>query len=112
MAPKVHDKRQPTSLFDPAILGPAFLASFGKLNPLTLWRNPVVFAIELMALYVAILFARDLAIGGNALFSGQIACWLRAAVLFAGFAEAVAEGRGKAQAASLRRARAELTARR
>ncbi len=101
-----------TSLFDTKIIGPAFLASFAKLNPLSLWRNPVVFAIEVIAIYVTILFARDIATGGSeTLFSGQIAFWLWATVLFAAFAEAVAEGRGKAQAASLRRARAELTAR-
>jgi len=113
MATKSNDKKKPIALFDPAILGPAFVASFGKLNPLSLWRNPVVFAIELMAAYVTVLFVRDVATGGEeTLFSGQIAFWLWATVIFAAFAEAVAEGRGKAQAASLRRARAELTARR
>src|SRR5262245_17552256 len=95
------------SLFDPKIIGPAFLAAFGKFNPLSLWRNPVLFAIEIAAAYVTILFVRDIAAGGqDALFSGQIAFWLWATVIFATFAEAVAEGRGKAQAASLRRARA------
>ncbi|HWA23249.1 MAG TPA: potassium-transporting ATPase subunit KdpB [Caulobacterales bacterium] len=107
------NKTAPVSLFDPKIAGPAFLASFGKLNPLSLWRNPVVFAIEVIAAYVTVLFIRDISAGAkDALFSGQIAFWLWATVVFATFAEAVAEGRGKAQAASLRRARAELTARR
>jgi len=101
------------SLFDPAIVRSAALAAFGKLSPLQLWRNPVMFATELVAVYVTILFLRDLnAGGGEALFSGQIAAWLWVTVWFATFAEAIAEGRGKAQAASLRRARAELSARR
>jgi K+-transporting ATPase ATPase B chain len=113
MATKAQDRKRPVSLFEPTIIGPAFLSAFGKLNPLSLWRNPVVFAIEVMALYVTILFVRDVQAGSQeTLFSGQIAFWLWATVLFATFAEAVAEGRGKAQAASLRRARSELTARR
>ena len=53
------NKASGTSLFDPKIVGPAFVAAFGKLNPLALWRNPVVFAIEVIAAYVTILFARD-----------------------------------------------------
>jgi potassium-transporting ATPase ATP-binding subunit len=101
------------SLLDPAILRSAAFAAFGKLSPLDLWRNPVMFATELVAAYVTILFVRDLSAGnGSALFSSQIAAWLWITVWFATFAEAIAEGRGKAQAASLRRARAELSARR
>ncbi|MGE3303444.1 MAG: potassium-transporting ATPase subunit KdpB [Hyphomonadaceae bacterium] len=107
------DKNKPASLFDPAILRRAALEAFAKLSPLKMWRNPVMFATELVAVYVAILFVRDIACGGGeAFFAGQIALWLWATVWFAAFAEAVAEGRGKAQAASLRRARSELTARR
>jgi potassium-transporting ATPase ATP-binding subunit len=113
MATKASDRKRPISLFEPTILGPAVVSAFIKLNPLGLWRNPVVFAIEVMAVYVTVLFLRDLQAGASdSLFSGQIAFWLWATVLFATFAEAVAEGRGKAQAASLRRARSELTARR
>ncbi|KAF0186715.1 MAG: potassium-transporting ATPase subunit KdpB [Hyphomonadaceae bacterium] len=113
MVTKPSDRKRPVSLFEPTIVGPAFIAAFGKLDPMKLWRNPVVFAIEIMAAYVTVLFIRDIQSGASeALFSGQIAFWLWATVLFATFAEAVAEGRGKAQAASLRRARAELTARR
>jgi K+-transporting ATPase ATPase B chain len=104
---------KPVSLFDAAILRQAALAAFAKMNPLKLWRNPVMFATELAAIYVLVLFVRDLATGGEgAAFAGQIAFWLALTVWFATFAEGVAEGRGKAQAASLRRARSELTARR
>src|SRR5262249_48032984 len=100
-------------LFDGAILRQAGLAAFAKMNPLQLWRNPVMFATELAAIYVSILFVRDLAAGApGAAFAGQIAFWLALTVWFATFAEGVAEGRGKAQAASLRRARSELSARR
>lgn len=109
----MSDKAKPASLFDGAVLRPAALDAFAKLSPLKMWRNPVMFATELVAFYVTILFVRDLAGGGGeGAFAGQIALWLWATVWFAAFAEAVAEGRGKAQAASLRRARSELTARR
>jgi K+-transporting ATPase ATPase B chain len=109
----MSEKNKPTSLFDGAILAPAALDAFVKLSPLKMWRNPVMFATELAAIYVTILFVRGLFGGGEETsFAGQIALWLWATVWFAAFAEAVAEGRGKAQAASLRRARSELTARR
>ena len=104
---------KPIPLFDAAILRPAAIAAFAKMNPLKLWRNPVMFATELAAIYVLILFVRDLAARADgAAFAGQIAFWLALTVWFATFAEGVAEGRGKAQAASLRRSRSELTARR
>jgi potassium-transporting ATPase ATP-binding subunit len=107
------DKAKPASLFDAKILRPAALDAFAKLSPLKMWRNPVMFATEQVAIYVTILFVRDIASGtGEPLFAGQIALWLWLTVWFAAFAEAVAEGRGKAQAASLRRARSELMARR
>ncbi|WP_457582182.1 potassium-transporting ATPase subunit KdpB [Ensifer canadensis] len=100
------------SLLDPAILLPAFKAAFIKLDPRQLVRNPVIFVTEVVAAMVTVFFIRDLATGtGSPLFSGQIAAWLWFTVLFATFAEAVAEGRGKAQADSLRRTKSELTAR-
>ena len=109
----MSDKAKPASLFDANILRPAALEAFTKLSPLKMWRNPVMFATELVAIYVTVLFVRDLLTGaGDPAFAGQIALWLWLTVWFANFAEAVAEGRGKAQAASLRRARSELTARR
>jgi K+-transporting ATPase ATPase B chain len=105
------------SLTDATILGPAFWDSFRKLDPRTLAKNPVMFVVEVVALVTTILFVRDLVAGGvgtfeSAAFSGQISAWLWITVLFANFAEAVAEGRGKAQAASLRRTRSETVAKR
>ncbi|NRP17641.1 Potassium-transporting ATPase ATP-binding subunit [Ensifer adhaerens] len=100
------------SLLDPAIILPAFKAAFTKLDPRQLIRNPVIFVTEVVAAMVTVFFIRDLATGtGSPLFSGQIAAWLWFTVLFATFAEAVAEGRGKAQADSLRRTKSELMAR-
>lgn len=103
--------RPRTSLLDPSILVPAIGASFRKLDPRLMVKNPVMFVVEVVALLTTILFARDLATGGSDLaFSFQIILWLWFTVLFANFAEAVAEGRGKAQAESLRRTRTETVA--
>ncbi len=105
--------RSATSLFDPAITSRAIGAAFAKLNPRTLAKNPVIFVTEVVSLGVTILFARDLVTGnGEALFSGQIAAWLWFTVLFANFAEAVAEGRGKAQADAMRKTRSDTRAKR
>jgi potassium-transporting ATPase ATP-binding subunit len=103
---------QAQSLFDPAILGPAVGESFRKLNPGTLWRNPVMFTVEIVSVATTILFVRDALAGTGASFSGQITLWLWFTVLFANFAEAVAEGRGKAQAASLRATQTQAVAKR
>src|SRR5215469_14700597 len=109
---------QPLSLFDRSLIVPAVWASFRKLNPRTLIQNPVMFVVEIVSVLTTIFFVRDLFVGGstvvgaNAAFSGQIAAWLWFTVLFANFAEAVAEGRGKAQADTLRRTRTETTAKR
>src|ERR1700675_5061830 len=100
------------SLFDPSILGPAVGDAFKKLNPATLWRNPVMFTVEIFSMPTTILFVRDLFAHSGASFSGQISLWLWFTVLFANFAEAVAEGRGKAQAASLRRTQSQAIAKR
>jgi K+-transporting ATPase ATPase B chain len=98
---------------DPAILLPAARDAVLKLDPRQLLRNPVIFVTEVVATVVTLLFLRDLATGGaDAGFSGQIAAWLWFTVLFATFAEAVAEGRGRAQADSLKRTKSELAARR
>ncbi|MCW6512227.1 potassium-transporting ATPase subunit KdpB [Lichenifustis flavocetrariae] len=105
--------RSATSLFDPAIARRAAIEAFRKLNPRTLAKNPVIFVTEVVSLGVTILFLRDLITGnGEALFSGQIAAWLWFTVLFANFAEAVAEGRGKAQADAMRRTRSDTRAKR
>ena len=89
------------------------MESFFKLNPRTLAKNPVMFVVEGAATLTTAIFVRDLIVGGAHLgFTFQIILWLWITVLFANFAEAVAEGRGKAQAASLRRARTDTLANR
>ncbi len=106
-------KAQRQSLADPALLARAARDALVKLDPRLLIRNPVMFVTEIVAILVTVLFVRDLAAGGSgAGFSGQIAAWLWFTVLFANLAEAVAEGRGKAQADSLRRTRSEAVAKR
>jgi len=96
-----------SSIFDPAVAGPAALESVRKLDPRRMARNPVMLVVELGSALVTVLFLRD-----PGVFAGLIALWLWFTVLFANFAEAMAEGRGKAQAATLRRTRAETTAHR
>src|SRR5580700_5150378 len=113
-------KRQlrPLSIFDRSLIVPAIWASFRKLDPRTLVKNPVMFCVEIVSVLTTIFFLRDLIVGSgtvigtNALFSGQITVWLWFTVLFANFAEAVAEGRGKAQADALRRTRTDTKAKR
>ncbi|MET0529184.1 MAG: potassium-transporting ATPase subunit B, partial [Microvirga sp.] len=84
---------QPTvSMFDGSILRQAVIDSLKKLNPGELIRNPVIFVTEVVALLVTVLFVRDLVTGASAFFAGQIAAWLWFTVIFANFAEAVAEG--------------------
>jgi len=100
-------------LFDAAIIKRATIDAFRKLDPRRLARNPVIFVTEAVSVVVTILFLRDLvAHNGVASFSGQIAAWLWFTVLFANFAEAVAEGRGKAQADALRKTRSDTHAKR
>ena len=102
-----------TTIADPAILLPAIGQSFVKLDPRLMIRNPVMFVVEVVATLTTIVFVREIVTGGGHLgFTFQIILWLWVTVLFANFAEAVAEGRGKAQAATLRRARTETLARR
>lgn len=102
---------QSASILDSRILIPAIGAAFTKLNPRTLAKNPVMFVVATVSVLTTVLFLRDLAIGGaNLGFSFQLNLWLWFTVLFANFAEAVAEGRGKAQADSLRKARTETQA--
>ena len=104
---------QAASLFDPGILTGAARDAFFKLNPRTLMRNPVIFVTEVVAALVTITFLREwVTQTGDPWFSAQIAAWLWFTVLFANFAEAVAEGRGKAQAATLRGMRSDIMAKR
>ena len=99
------------AMLDPAILLPAIGDTFCKLDPRVMWRNPVMMVVEVVATLTTVLFLRDLVTGGGNLgFTFQIVLWLWITVLFANFAEAVAEGRGKAQAATLRKARTETMA--
>jgi K+-transporting ATPase ATPase B chain len=113
METRLSPRGAKTSLLDPAILVPAIGASFRKLDPRSLIRNPVMFVVEVVATLVTVLLLRDLVTGGTRIgFTIQIAIWLWITVLFANFAESVAEGRGKAQAATLRKARTETSAKR
>ena len=99
------------SVMDAGILVPAIGGAFRKLDPRTLARNPVMFVVAVVSLLTTVIFLKDLATGAEGLgFSFQIILWLWFTVLFANFAEAVAEGRGKAQADSLRRSRTETQA--
>src|SRR5258708_25135302 len=106
-------RRMATSLSDPKILAPALVDAFKKLDPRIMIRNPVMFTVEVVASLTTILFVRDLVTGASGLgFSFQINLWLWFTALFANFAEAVAEGRGKAQAATLRTAKTATVAKR
>ena len=98
------------ALFDSTIIARAARDAFLKLNPARLIRNPVIFVTEIVALLVTVLAVRN-ALGGTPwTFAASIAVWLWLTVLFATFAEAVAEGRGRARADSLRRARSDVMA--
>ncbi|SBW04728.1 potassium translocating ATPase, subunit B [uncultured Alphaproteobacteria bacterium] len=104
----VHRPRA-AALFDRALLGAAAADAVAKLDPRRLVRNPVMFATALVALVATLLAVRG---GPDIAVTAEIAAWLWFTVLFANFAEAVAEGRGKAQAASLRRSRGDAVAKR
>ena len=100
-------------LFDPPIVKRALRESFVKLNPGTLVKNPVMFVVEVGAALTTIFLVRDAITGAHAIgFTLQIAIWLWFTVLFANFAEAMAEARGKAQADTLRKAKTETLAKR
>ncbi len=103
--------RTVSALLDRKIVGPAIRASFVKLDPRTLMKNPVMFVLEVVTVLTTIILIRDLVTGGgHLLFEVQIIIWLWFTVLFANFAEAIAEGRGKAQAETLRRTRTQTQA--
>lgn len=111
LIPKKLARTRP--LFDPEIVGRAFSASFAKLNPVTLAKNPVMFVVELGAALTTIFLIRDLFTGAAGIgFSLQISLWLWFTVLFANFAEAMAEARGKAQADALRKTKTDALAKR
>jgi K+-transporting ATPase ATPase B chain len=105
------ERARTISIWDPGIVKQAVVDSLRKLDPRLQIKNPVMFIVEVGSLLTTIVFIQELAAGtGNPLFTGQVAFWLWFTVLFANFAEAMAEGRGKAQAATLRKAKTETTA--
>ena len=111
LLPKKGSRARP--LFDPPIVKRAIVDSFRKLNPRLMMKNPVMFVVEVGAAMTTVLAVRDVAQGAAiAGFTFQITLWLWFTVLFANFAEAMAEGRGKAQADTLRKTKTETTARR
>ena len=101
------------SIFEPALVRTASIDALRKLDPRTMARNPVMFIVEIGSVLTTILFVRDLgsSTAQENAFAGLVAAWLWFTVLFANFAEAMAEGRGKAQADTLRKTRADTTAR-
>jgi K+-transporting ATPase ATPase B chain len=100
-------------LFDPEIVKRAITESFVKLNPLAVAKNPVMFVVEVGAAITTVFVVRDIVIGASGLgFSVQIALWLWFTVVFANFAEAMAEARGKAQADTLRKTKTDSMAKR
>src|SRR5512134_2897989 len=104
------------SAWEGHLLGAAALDSVRKLDPRAMVRNPVMFVVEIGSILTSLLWIRDLVAPAAAApptwFTGQVTLWLWFTVLFANFAEALAEGRGKAQAAALRGLRQETQARR
>jgi potassium-transporting ATPase ATP-binding subunit len=112
--PEHRDRAARRPLFERAVVRPAIVDSFRKLDPRVQARHPVMFVVLVGSVLTTILFLRDLgdSTGEENLFAGLVAAWLWFTILFANFAEAMAEGRGKAQAATLRRTRAETLANR
>ena len=109
--PRLRKRMSVTSLTDPKIVWPAIWSAFAKLDPRAMMKNPVMFVVEVVAALTTVIFIRDWINGADNLgFTFQIIVWLWFTVLFANFAEAVAEGRGKAQAATLRQTREETKA--
>ena len=110
---KIRKRMPVATMLDPQIVVPAIGQAFVKLNPATLIKNPVMFVLEIVTALTTVILIRDLLTGGGKIgFEFQIVIWLWFTVLFANFAEAVAEGRGKAQADTLRKARTETRAKR
>jgi potassium-transporting ATPase ATP-binding subunit len=100
-----------STLLDPKIVWPAIRSSFVKLDPRSLMKNPVMFVLEIVTLLTTVILIRDIIAGSDQLlFEVQIVLWLWFTILFANFAEAIAEGRGKAQAETLRKTRTETKA--
>jgi K+-transporting ATPase ATPase B chain len=111
----MNDKAQALSLLDPGLLRAASIDSLRKLAPRHVAKNPVMFVVEVGSVLTSALLVRDLVAGASGVplwFSASVTAWLWFTVVFANFAEAIAEGRGKAQADALRKLRKQTTARR
>src|SRR5690349_10661225 len=102
-----HPRRVGAGLLDPTTLWKSTPGALRKLNPVTLWRNPVMFIVEIGSVFTTVL-----AVLHPTVFAWLTTVWLWLTVVFANLAEAVAEGRGKAQAETLRRAKRDTMARR
>jgi K+-transporting ATPase ATPase B chain len=100
-----------SGIWQSGLVAEAARASISKLDPRSLWRNPVMLAVEIGALLTVLISAADIIQGRPYKFDVQISIWLWITILFANFAEALAEGRGRAQAETLRTARSEAKAR-
>jgi K+-transporting ATPase ATPase B chain len=112
--PKIRTKEAASkSIFDPAIVRSASVDALKKLNPRSMAKNPVMFIVEVGSVLTTLLWLRDIGSSSSQenTFAGLVAAFLWFTVLFANFAEAMAEGRGKAQAATLRKTRADTIAR-
>src|SRR3982075_910718 len=110
---KLQKQVRASAMLDPKIVIPALGPAVAKLDPRLMIKNPVMFVVEVVAALTTVIFLRNLLMGGDGEslgFTFQIILWLWFTVLFANFAEAVAEGRGKAQAESLRKTRTESQA--
>ncbi|MGZ3494481.1 MAG: potassium-transporting ATPase subunit B, partial [Thermodesulfobacteriota bacterium] len=105
-------KTEKRPLFDPPIAKRAIKDAVIKLDPRQVARNPVMFVVEIGSILTTLLILRDIVVGntGHLLFTIQVTLWLWFTVVFANFAEAMAEGRGKAQADALRKAKTETMA--
>jgi K+-transporting ATPase ATPase B chain len=108
---KTQKRGASSALLDPKIVFPAIAASFKKLDPRLMIKSPVMFVVEVVAALTTVIFVKNVMTGGEDIaFTFQIILWLWFTVLFANFAEAVAEGRGKAQAETLKKTRTESQA--
>jgi len=105
-------EQKKAAIWHPDLMKSAIKGSFLRLDPRLLWRNPVMFVVEIVSVITTLISASNLIYGGSFWFNIHISLWLWFTVLFANFAEALAEGRGKAQAETLRRAQSEAYAKR
>lgn len=109
----MSSKAKKQAIWNSQIVRVALLDSLRKLNPRTMMKNPVMFVVEVGSVITTLLVIRDAVVSASGIgFGLQITLWLWFTVLFANFAEAMAEGRGKAQAENLRKARTETSAHR